>query len=108
MDEILYGGGQSVPVRADGNQPDEANVVSEMFFVAPGTILSNEFEIVATKPIRMGEDDEAEVYILVTFKGKVNNENKLGAFTVFMRPEGLIEFTKSARQIYSQIPLEYR
>lgn len=107
MDEILYGGGQSVPVRA-GNQPDESQVISDMFFIAPGTILSNEFEIVATRPIRLEGAPEEEAYVLLTFKGKVNNENKLGAVTVVMAPEMLRALLQSGRQTYSTIPLEHR
>lgn len=107
MDEILYGGGQSVPVRAD-DQPDESNVISDMFFVAPGTILSSEFEMVATKPLRLDGSDEEECYVLVTFKGRVNNEKQLGAVTVIMAPEMLRAIIQSGRKTYGTIPLEHR
>lgn len=107
MDEILYGGGQSVPVRAS-DQPDESQVISDMFFVAPNTILANEFEVVATKPIRLEGAPDDEVYVMMTLKGRVNNEKHLGAVTVIVSPEGAIELNKLIRHTYSKIPLEYR
>lgn len=107
MDEILYGGGQSVPVRAD-NQPEEANVVSDMFFIAAGAILSNEFEIIATKPTRLEGSSEEEAYVMITFKGKVNNEKQLAAITVVMRPEMLKAIITTGRSTYATIPIELR
>lgn len=110
MDEILYGGGQSVPVRASGqpDQPDESQVISDMFFVAPNTILANEFEVVATKPLRLEGAHEDECYVMMTLKGRMNNEKHLSAVTVIVSPEGAIEFVKLIRHAYSKIPLEHR
>lgn len=107
MDEILYGGGMSVPVRgSDG--PDESNVVSDMFFVAPDSLLADAFESVVTKPMKLGEAPRNEVYIMVTFKGRLNNENRLGAVTVVMAPEMMLSLFTTLRKQYGNIPINLR
>lgn len=102
-DEIFYGGEQ-VPV----GDPDEAEVVSEMFFVAEGSILVTEFEAIVTRPTRLPGLDEPKVFIVATCKGTINNENKLGAFTMIMTPTVAREFLKVNRALYARIPLELR
>lgn len=107
MDEILYGGGQSVPVRA-GDQPDESNVISDMFFIAPEAILASDFESIVMKPIKIGEELEPVVYAMITFKGKVNNENRLGSFTVLMSTGMMRALFMTMRKQYADVPIEYR
>lgn len=103
-DEVFYGG-TSIPIN-DG--PDESNVVSDMFFVAPDTLLVDEYEIIATQPIKLGEESEKEVYVLVTYKGRINNEDKLGSLTIIVRPEVIKNMITNFRHTYLAIPVELR
>lgn len=108
-DEFFYGG-ESVPIgdpSAD-TDPDEAQVVSDMFFVAQGSLLIAEFEAIVTRPTLLSGMDEPKVFVVATFKGRVNNENKLGAVTIIMTPTVAREFLKVNRALYARIPLEHR
>lgn len=106
-DEIFYGG-ESVPVGDPTDQPNEANVVSDMFFVAEGSIVVTEFEAIVTRPTRLEGMTEPKVFFVATCKGRINNQNKLGAFTMIMEPPAMRAFLKSNRELYTRIPLEYR
>lgn len=107
-DELFYGGGATVPVNT-GDAPDEANVVSEMFFIAKGTILVAEFEGIATQPMILeGSDGKPHSYILVTCKGRINNSKELGAFTMALTPVAADNMFRMLRKLFLRTPLELR
>lgn len=98
FDEMFYGGGQSIPSGKDG----------AMFFVAPDAVLSSELELVATQPVKLEGDKEERVYLLLTFKGRVNNDKRLGSFTAVMSVVGGLNLSRMLRSQIGKIPLEFR
>jgi hypothetical protein len=58
----------------------------EWFMVAENTILAAEYESVLDDVFKIGSDEHRMEY-LFTFRGKVNNKNEQGSFTVAMSPQ---------------------
>jgi hypothetical protein len=101
FDPEIYGGGSLVPVRggaADGT----------MFFVAPNTVLASEYDAIMSQPFVMGEEAEAKVHLFMTVKGKINNQDKLGAATFVMSLEMAMELIKDIRKLVSEVPMHLR
>lgn len=58
----------------------------EWFMVAENTILADEFESVLGDVAKIGSP-ESRLEYLFTFRGKVNNKDEQGSFTVAMSPQ---------------------
>jgi hypothetical protein len=58
----------------------------EWFMVAEDTVLAAEYESVIADVSKIGSDEHRMEY-LFTFRGKVNNKDEQGAFTVAMSPQ---------------------
>lgn len=110
VDEILYGSGQSIPVGDPSDRPNEANVVSEMFFVADGSLIVAEFEAIATQPTRLEgmAPGERKVFFVYTFKGRHNKHKGLAAMTVIMEPAAALALMRTTRDLYQRVPIEFR
>jgi hypothetical protein len=108
MDEILYGGGQSIPVGDPDSRPDESNVVSDMFFVADGSLIVAEYDMIVTRPVQLEGMTEPGVFFVTTFKGRHNKQKGLAAMTTIMEPRVAKAMLGNMRTLYTRVPLEFR
>lgn len=90
---------------------DNGTQEGDVFFVSDNTILGNEFEIIATRPIEIplpGDKMETASMILVTFRGVVNKDGTLASFTVMMPCSMVRALFAGLKQKFMAIPVEYR
>lgn len=89
---------------------DNGTQEGDVFFVSDSTILGNEFEIIATRPIEIPLDGKTETasMIIVTFRGVVNKDGTLASFTVMMPCIMVRALLSGLKQKFLAIPVEYR
>lgn len=102
FDELVFGGGRSVPLRRDGQE------TNEMFFLAEDSVLVNEFNLISTMPMVLPGDDTERVFYICTLSGRKNNEKSLSAVTLVLTYEVARALVGGLRTKMSGTPVEYR
>lgn len=58
----------------------------EMFAVSDQVVLVEEYETIIGRTSKLGSQEEDQIAYMFTFKGKLNNQDAEGDFTVAMSP----------------------